>query len=122
MLAMRYCDKLQRHCDERGWEQADLWRAINKCVSRSTVSNWFNDESRPNMAVGLRIARALALSLDYMADDTQDEPSPALNAAEEEILSISRTMGLGLAKERLLLIPRGAAGFKLGNEPERPSR
>lgn len=123
MRVMRYSEKLTKLCESRNWDQADLWRAIGKSVRRSTLSNWFNDQTRPDMATGLLVARALGVPLDYLADDAMEKPpemapSVGLSADEEVILDMARTLGIERAKERMLLVPQGAAGIKLSPTPE----
>lgn len=85
MLVMRYSEKLAMLCDAKGWGPTDLWRAIGKCVSRSTVHNWFNGLSRPQKPEhALKVARALSVSLDELADD-EAEIAPVNSASGYEL-------------------------------------
>lgn len=91
MVGMRFSEKLIKLCDAKGWLQSDLWRAVGR-VSRTTVSSWFNDNSRPDMDTALLVARALRVPLDYLADDSQDEPPAGLPDDEIAVLNQYRSL------------------------------
>src|SRR3954447_25417002 len=66
-------------------------------VSDSEVSRILAGKSRPGLENAFKLARAVGVSLDYLADDTLDEDpfqevDPA-TADEREILEIVRQMG-----------------------------
>jgi transcriptional regulator with XRE-family HTH domain len=111
MEGMNFHEKVVTLCAERDWEQADLWRAVKKKVSRTTVSNWFNGVSRPDMDTALLIARALDVPLDYLADDAQDEP-PARSARpdwERTVIGLIEALGLDEREVLRRLATPGAA-------------
>lgn len=96
---MRFRDKLVRACDKRGWSQADLWREIGKAVSKNTVSRWWKGEAEPWDDSAVRLARALRVSLDYLADDELDEEprtavEPAINPEDRVVLEVVHALGL----------------------------
>ncbi len=90
MADMTYDKKLITICDSRGWDQAALWRAVGR-VSKTTVSNWWNGASRPDMDTALVVARVLGVPLDYLADDNQDEIPKPLSQDEELALDLYRS-------------------------------
>lgn len=99
---MKFHAKLKTLCGRKNWNQADLCRALSGVVSESIVSDWFKAKRRPTMDVALMVAKALNVSLDYLADDNMDEPVIDTNAEEAEILAIVRRLGYELASDRLL--------------------
>lgn len=84
MQVMKFHEKVVTLCAQKNWDQADLWRAVGKKVSRTTVSNWFNGVSRPDMDTSLSIARAFSVPLDFLADDDQDDLPPSSDLPEDE--------------------------------------
>jgi transcriptional regulator with XRE-family HTH domain len=119
---MKFPAKLKRLMSDHRLSQARVAKHLD--CSQAVVGKWTRGESEPDLSTAAMLAALLGVSLDYLADDSRDEPAPGLSAAESEILSISRTLGLALAKERLLLVPKGAAGVRMSDDPGpgRPSR
>lgn len=111
---MEFAAKLKKLMARKRFSQEEVAKHIN--VSQNLVSLWTRGKSIPDMGQAAKLAAFLDVSLDYLADDTQDEPETGLSPAEAEILSISRTLGYDLAKARLLAIP-GASGMRLSDEP-----
>jgi transcriptional regulator with XRE-family HTH domain len=72
------------------------------------MSNWFKGKHKPDLESAMKIARALGVPLDYLADDAQDEP-PASEFSEWEVAVVDfiRLMGLdkGEAIRRLATAP-----------------
>ncbi len=66
----RLSDKLQHNMRRRGWNQQRLARLSG--VSDSEISRILKQGSVPRLTNALRLARALDVSLDYLADDRQD--------------------------------------------------
>ena len=68
-------------------------------VSDSEISRIVTGKSRPGLENAFKLARALGVSLDYLADDTLDaEPLPTaspLNPEDREILEAARAIGVG---------------------------
>jgi transcriptional regulator with XRE-family HTH domain len=66
-------------------------------VSDSEISRILQGKSRPGLDNALRLAQAVGVSLDYLADDSLDaepaEPPDALSAEERKILNISQKIG-----------------------------
>lgn len=102
MPTMRFDQKLSKLCRIKGWDQAALNKAAGDAVSPSTMSAYFLGRSRHSMDVALRLARALNVDLEYLADDEMDEPAVNTNSEEAAILDIVRRLGYELASDRLL--------------------
>jgi transcriptional regulator with XRE-family HTH domain len=66
-------------------------------VSDSEISRILQGKSRPGLDNALRLAQALAVSLDYLADDKLDaeppEPADSLSPEERKVLSIIQKIG-----------------------------
>ncbi len=66
-------------------------------VSDSEISRILQGKSRPGLDNALRLARALGVSLDYLADDQLDlmppEPADALSPEERKVLGIIQKIG-----------------------------
>lgn len=107
MAGMDFARKLAILCERKNWGQADLCKALGGAAKRSAVSNWFNGGSPPSLMVAKRVADVLGVSLDYLADDSQDEPPRAeeLGEGERMILTLARDMGVDEARRRLAKIP-----------------
>jgi len=94
---MRFDEKLRKQMLIQGLNQQRLSRAAG--VSDSEVSRILGGKSQPGLENALKLARAVGVSLDYLADDTlDDEPKPPAAASlapqEEELLDIGRELGL----------------------------
>lgn len=116
MRHMTLAEKLEKLIAERGWKQADLARAID--MGRSTVGNWFNSPSKPDLDSALKLARVLAVPLDYLADDAQDDPPPGPDPALERLLWLVSTIGVEESIRRLTQAPesRPPAGQSYAEE------
>ncbi len=66
-------------------------------VSDSEISRILQGKSRPGLDNAYRLAKAVGVSLDFLADDTLDvEPAPPsdkLSADERKILTIAQKIG-----------------------------
>lgn len=99
MAILKLPEKLLRQMQLRGLNQQRLARAAG--VSDSEVSRIVTGKSSPGLENAHRLARAVGVSLDYLADDTlADDPTPAgeeLGEAERELLDLARAVGAGRA-------------------------
>jgi transcriptional regulator with XRE-family HTH domain len=80
--------------EKTGIQQAHLSRVVNGKASLS-------------LEQGLALARALGVSLDYLADDALDDPPPATeerSEADAMILALAKTWGYAQAAKRLQVI------------------
>ena len=66
-------------------------------VSDSEISRILQGKSRPGLDNAYRLAKAVGVSLDYLADDTLDhepgQPADALSADERKLLTIIQKIG-----------------------------
>jgi transcriptional regulator with XRE-family HTH domain len=101
---MTWREKIRWHRHRLRMTQAELGAAIG--LQQPRIGRWESGEGMPTMEQGLRLARALGVPYDYLADDAQAEPPRALsNADEAMILEMARTVGMAEAKRRLLAAP-----------------
>lgn len=92
---MTFVEKLEALRKVRGLSQSGIAAAAG--ISQPRISEWKREDSRgPTLPVALSIARALGVSLDYLADDAQDDPPAALSAAELQAVAQVRALGLSV--------------------------
>lgn len=109
---MRLDEKLRKHMQLKGLNQQMLARVSG--VSDSEVSRILTGKSNnPGLENALRLARAVGVSLDYLADDSIDDeaapsgnsPCPPLGSltggTEDEILAAARQIGVRQARRVL---------------------
>ena len=105
---MRFEEKLRKQMLLKGFNQQRLARA--SLVSDSEISRILSGKSaNPGLENALKLARAVGVSLDYLADDTLDEePAPvtdpgreAFSPAEADMLDSARELGLRQARRVL---------------------
>ena len=87
--------KLKNLMNGRGLNGQKLARLSQ--VSDSEISRILQGKSRPGLDNALRLAQALGVSLDYLADDKLDaeppEPADSLSPEERKILGIIQRIG-----------------------------
>ena len=101
---MRYGDKLMTAMLRRGLNQHRL--AALADVSNSEVSRILNNKSSPSLEYASRLCRILEISLDFLADETRDEPEtipvgPPTSLQEREILEDADLLGWKEARHLL---------------------
>jgi transcriptional regulator with XRE-family HTH domain len=88
--------KLKHLMNARGLNGQRLARLSQ--VSDSEISRILQGKSRPGLDNALRLARALEVSLDYLADDRIDSepasPADAFSPDERKILSLGQKLGV----------------------------
>jgi transcriptional regulator with XRE-family HTH domain len=95
---MRFGQKILNLRTQRGLSQRDLAREIGG-ISGSSVGAWENGAT-PAMDAAFRAAQVLGVSLDFLADDSLDEPKEdGMTVAERQLLAMAQRHGA----ERLLL-------------------
>jgi transcriptional regulator with XRE-family HTH domain len=131
---MKYAEKLYKQMLLRGLNQQRLAR--DSRVSDSEVSRILGGKSQPGLENAFRLARAVGVSLDFLADDSlvTDPLQPnaeTTSSSEREVVSLARELGFS-SVVRLLEIARllgyeaamrrliGADG-KTGSEPSSTS-
>lgn len=102
---MEFSAKLKKLMRDHRYSQEMLARQLD--VSQNLVSLWSRGKSTPDLKQASALARALGVSLDYLADDDlDDQPLPSsLTEDEKMVLRIFHTSGLTAeeAVERLLI-------------------
>jgi len=105
MFDMSFPERLAQQLESRGWNYADLRRAMGNVVSVSTISRWASGEREPRLSEALSVANVFSLSLDDLADNPL-KPRPELTEDEREVLKTAARLGHDRAMGRLLGIPR----------------
>jgi transcriptional regulator with XRE-family HTH domain len=92
---MKLQDKLQMLMARRNLNGQRLARLSQ--VSDSEISRILQGKSRPGLDNAFRLAKAVGVSLDFLADDTLDvEPAPPsdkISPEERKIVSIAQKIG-----------------------------
>ncbi len=82
--------------------KSELGRAAG--IAQPEMHKIVRGERRLYLDVALRIARALQVPLEYLADDAIEEiPRPAISDDEAELLKIARRLGVERSIDRLLM-------------------
>lgn len=104
---MRYPEKLYKQMLRVGLNQQKL--AKKSQVSDSEVSRILGGKSQPGLENAFRLARAVGVSLDFLADDALEtdpsQPAGPASATERDILEAAQALGYASAF-RLLDIAR----------------
>ena len=110
---MKIHEKIRLLCQARKITQAQLREEVGG-VSKSTITNWFNGSSKPDIDWVFAFSRALDVSLDWLLDDAADYPPPGRAEASQELVSepseldklviweIAKAIGIEEAKRRLV--------------------
>jgi transcriptional regulator with XRE-family HTH domain len=92
---MKLKDKLQILMTRHGLNGQKLARRSH--VSDSEISRILQGKSRPGLDNAFRLAKALDVSLDYLADDSLEveatQPADLLSAEERKILNLAQRVG-----------------------------
>lgn len=104
---MRYSEKLYKQMLRMGLNQQKL--AKKSQVSDSEVSRILGGKSQPGLENAFRLARAVGVSLDFLADDALEtdpsQPAGPASATERDILEAAKALG-SVAAFRILDIAR----------------
>jgi transcriptional regulator with XRE-family HTH domain len=93
-VGMKFPEKLSFWIEKRGLKQAVIAKKAG--LTPSTISDMMTAPKgrklrRPYLDQGLKLARALELDLDFLADDEADEPPAGLTADEQIVLRYYRS-------------------------------
>jgi transcriptional regulator with XRE-family HTH domain len=110
---MKLEEKLSTHMARRGLNGQKLARSSK--VSDSEISRILAGKSRPGLENAFRLARAVGVSLDYLADDALEvdplEHKDPLSADERELLDLGH--GLGPARAARILDIVRIVGYEI---------
>jgi transcriptional regulator with XRE-family HTH domain len=102
---MEFHEKLQKLLDDRNLSQEITGKMVG--YSQGLVSRWCRGKNTPDIFQGRDLARLLGVSLDYLVDDSLDDPpEPEFTHDERHIIEVIRAMGLN--KMRILRLLIGA--------------
>lgn len=99
MERMTFAEKLEMLRKRRGMSQGEVAAAIGAYQSR--VSEWAGGDKWPKLPQAFRLAGVLGVSLDYLADDTLDEP-PAPPISDDDIAVVDLFRALGIERAEAL--------------------
>jgi transcriptional regulator with XRE-family HTH domain len=92
---MGYAEKLYKQMLHMGLNQQKLAKLSH--VSDSEVSRILGGKSQPGLVNALRLARAVGVSLDYLADDAlETDPIASVeppSSPERDVLSLANELG-----------------------------
>jgi transcriptional regulator with XRE-family HTH domain len=97
---MEFSEKLEKMIAEKGITQTALARETG--IDQSAISAMTLGKRRPYMDQALLLARALGVPLDYLADDSMDEPPPTTELGEVAIAILDLVEALDLDKREAL--------------------
>lgn len=142
LRGMEFLNKIERLLKARGEIQADLARGSK--IAESQFSRWKKkvDEGktiRPTLMHGVKIARELGVTAEYLADDAMTDPSEGMLTADERRIiddyrtfdspdyrAVVRAIADIASKEKNAAARRAAAGGDLPIQydppPASPSR
>lgn len=80
---MRFAEKLDYLIELCGTNQSKLMRLTG--IAQSSISQMTKGGRKPSMEQAFALARALGIPLDYLADDSQDEPPEKALSEDERI-------------------------------------
>lgn len=117
---MKFHEKVSMLIGRMGISQSELSRRSG--IDRSMISDALNGKHALRLGNALKVARALGVSLEYLADEGMSEPPPpAIGADELALIRLARLMGMDEAMRRLVQAPPSGDGGKelRGVLPER---
>jgi transcriptional regulator with XRE-family HTH domain len=121
MVGMDMWEKIERLNGEKGLNWADLARLIG--VKDSRISKWRSGTGEVDRKQLLRIAKVLGSGVEYLADDSIEDPRSAqpLTKDEEHVVQVYRNLrSLGAIDEALATHGMAMAAKGLAANPSRP--
>lgn len=100
-MIQKICDLL----DAQGYTQQDF-EGLTR-LAKNRISKWKDKKGEPTARQIHRIARQLGVSIDYLVDDSQDEPVAEFTPDEVFLVRTFRSLGLEIdaAVRRLHAVP-----------------
>ncbi len=93
-------DKICELIVRKGYTQVAIERSCK--LPENRISKWKDGKGVPTGPQLWRIAKALEVSMEYLADDDLDQPPEPLSRGQREILIIVEKLGERAAIDRLL--------------------
>jgi transcriptional regulator with XRE-family HTH domain len=85
-------------------------------TSQSQISDWIREKSMPSISTAVRLAHVLGVSMDYLFDDSLEEPpKPDLTSEERMLLAVIRRLGPEEAMFRLAMCAGGPVSERSGS-------
>lgn len=110
---MKFGDKLRRLLKAKRYSQESVANQLG--VSQGLVSGWCAGKYNPDLFQGKALADLLEVSLDFLADDAQEEPRTAAEVSPDEqtVIEIMRALDVpkNAAIQALAFIARERAGM-----------
>ena len=106
---MTFAQKLELMIDVRRMSQTRLSRLTG--IGQPAISAMTRGERRPYLDQAFRLARALDVSVDYLADDSLAQPEPVPTERERTVWEILRA--IGYERALLRLVAPGDDGLRL---------
>ncbi len=94
-MGMKLAEKIRRSKEGRGY--ADIAREVG--CSSENVRKIIDQGSQPGFFLGVRLAKALDVPVDWLADDDQDWPPPETNKQKAVSMVEAALTGAGLSGE-----------------------
>lgn len=92
LQSMKFGQKVRKTRRDRGLSQTDI--AAESGLVPSAISGIENGERRAYVDQAARIAKALGVSLDWLADEETDEPPQAATGDDAQVLRVIRAAGV----------------------------
>src|SRR5690349_2287368 len=89
---MTFAEKVRKRLAEMNRSQADLAEAVG--TNQPQVSSWLNQGVIPSTTSVVKASKFLGLSIDYLLDDSMEEPSRTLSEPELVLLDLAREFGM----------------------------
>jgi transcriptional regulator with XRE-family HTH domain len=99
--AMEFSEKLKALSDSRRIFQEEIAERLD--VSQSSVSSWMRGKTTPRLPEAIGLAKLFGVSVDYLADDSQEEPVVGLSDWEVQVLKVARRLGEDETMDRLFV-------------------
>jgi len=77
-MGMKFYDKLRKLQEEHGYAWSKIERKAG--LGRNRITNMVNDHQVPNAIDGIKLARALGVSAEWLFDENQGWPPPDISA------------------------------------------
>jgi transcriptional regulator with XRE-family HTH domain len=112
---MTFAEKIRKRMVELKMSQTELAEGLG--TNQPQVSAWLNQGVMPSTTYAVKVAKLLGLSLDYLLDDTVDDPPDHLQEIEKVLLMVARDVGISTVLREF-----ASGRFQLSGNIPRPAR